>query len=433
MMQLLTNPAIIGLMVFFGFLALNVPVFVSIGLAGLMAFVVFEIAPLSVVPYVFSGSLDSFPLLATPLFIIAGNLITRTGIAIKLVRLAEMMLGPLPGGLALTVLVTGAVLGSMSGSNIATVAALSFLVGPMVERGYDRGFAVAVVAAGCTFGVVIPPSIGFIIYGVITETSIPKLFAAGVGPGLTMLLILGGYVLFISKKRGYRGADVEERNLATFFDAFKDAFWGLMAPVIILGGIYTGIFTATEAAAVAVVYLFVIDRLVYKQISFAQLPDVIFESGRTIGVIVLLIATSAVYGWVMQTQGLATMLNNFILDISGGNAILILLFFNLVLIVSGAFLEPIAAMYLLVPLFKPTLLAIGFDLVHFGAVLTVNLSMAHLTPPVGVGLFLASQLGKVPFATAARYAIPFVLCEVIVILLVTYVKPISMFLPSLIG
>jgi C4-dicarboxylate transporter DctM subunit len=432
-MDLLTNPAIIGLMVFFGFLALNVPVFVSIGLAGLMAFVVFEIAPLSVVPYVFSGSLDSFPLLATPLFIIAGNLITRTGIAIKLVRLAELMLGPLPGGLALTVLVTGAVLGSMSGSNIATVAALSFLVGPMVERGYDRGFAVAVVAAGCTFGVVIPPSIGFIIYGVITETSIPKLFAAGVGPGLTMLLILGGYVLFISKKRGYKGADVEQSSLALFFDAFRDAFWGLMAPVIILGGIYAGIFTATEAAAVAVVYLLLIDRLVYKQIAFAQLPDVIFESGRTIGVIVLLIATSAVYGWVMQTQGLATMLNNFILDISGGNAILILLFFNLVLIVSGAFLEPIAAMYLLVPLFKPTLLAIGFDLVHFGAVLTVNLSMAHLTPPVGVGLFLASQLGKVPFATAARYAIPFVICEVIVILLVTYVKPIAMFLPSLIG
>ncbi|NVK43145.1 MAG: TRAP transporter large permease [Oceanospirillaceae bacterium] len=432
-MALLANPAVIGLLVFFAFLAMNVPVFVSIGLAGLMAFVVFEIAPLSVIPYVFSGSLDSFPLLATPLFIIAGNFITRTGIATRLVRLAELILGPVPGGLALTVLVTGAVLGSMSGSNIATVAALSFLVQPMVDRGYDRGFAVAVVAAGCTFGVVIPPSIGFIIYGVITESSIPKLFAAGIGPGLTMLLLLGGYTLYVSKKRGYRGADLEERNWATLFAAFKDAFWGLMAPVIILGGIYSGVFTATEAAAVAVIYLFVIDRLVYKQISFAQLPDVIFDSGRTIGVIVLIIATSAVYGWVMQTQGLASMLNSFILDLSGGNAILILLFFNIVLLVAGAFLEPIAAMYLLVPLFKPTLEAIGFDLVHFGAVLTVNLSMAHLTPPVGVGLFLASQLGKVPFATAARFAIPFVLCEIVAILLVTYVKPIAMFLPSLLG
>jgi len=430
-MELLTNTAVIGLFIFFALLALNFPVFAAIGLAGLAAFVVFEAGPLSVVPYVFSGSLDSFPLLATPLFIVAGNMITRTGIATKLVRVAELIVGPLPGGLALTVLVTGAVLASMSGSNIATVAALSFLVKPMAERGYPRAFAVACVAAGCTFGVVIPPSIGFIIYGVVTETSIPKLFAAGVGPGMVMLLILGAYVLIISWRRGYAGGTSEARTLANFFDAVKDAFWGLMAPVIILGGIYSGIFTATEAAAVAVVYLLIIDKLVYHTIPWKDLPDVMFDSGRTIGVIVLIIATSAVYGWVMQTQGLATKLNEFVLTASGGNSILILLFFNVILLVVGAFLEPIAAMYLLVPLFKPTLEAIGFDLVHFGAVLTVNLSMAHLTPPVGVGLYLASQLGGVPFAKAARYAIPFVLLEFLIVLIVTYVKPIAMFLPSL--
>lgn len=430
-MELLTNTAVIGLFIFFALLALNFPVFAAIGLAGLAAFVVFEAGPLSVVPYVFSGSLDSFPLLATPLFIVAGNMITRTGIATKLVRVAELIVGPLPGGLALTVLVTGAVLASMSGSNIATVAALSFLVKPMAERGYPRAFAVACVAAGCTFGVVIPPSIGFIIYGVVTETSIPKLFAAGVGPGMVMLLILGAYVLIVSWQRGYAGGTSEARTLANFFDAVKDAFWGLMAPVIILGGIYSGIFTATEAAAVAVVYLLIIDKLVYHTIPWKDLPDVMFDSGRTIGVIVLIIATSAVYGWVMQTQGLATKLNEFVLTASGGNSILILLFFNVILLVVGAFLEPIAAMYLLVPLFKPTLEAIGFDLVHFGAVLTVNLSMAHLTPPVGVGLYLASQLGGVPFAKAARYAIPFVLLEFLIVLIVTYVKPIAMFLPSL--
>lgn len=431
-MDLLTNPAVIGLFIFFVLLALNFPVFAAIGLAGLAAFVVFEAGPLSVVPYVFSGSLDSFPLLATPLFIIAGNMITRTGIATKLVRVAELIVGPLPGGLALTVLITGAVLASMSGSNIATVAALSFLVQPMAERGYPRAFAVACVAAGCTFGVVIPPSIGFIIYGVVTETSIPKLFAAGVGPGMVMLTILGSYVLLVSWHRGYAGTTLEPRTMANFIDAVRDAFWGLMAPAIILGGIYSGIFTATEAAAVAVVYLFIVDRLVYRTIKLRQLPDVLFDSGRTIGVIVLIIATSAVYGWVMQTQGLATRLHDAVLAASGGNAVLILLFFNVILLVVGAFLEPIAAMYLLVPLFKPTLQAIGFDLVHFGAVLTVNLSMAHLTPPVGVGLYLASQLGGVPFAKAARYAIPFVLLEFLIVLIVTYVKPIAMFLPSLI-
>ena len=430
-MELLANPAVIGLLIFFGLLMLNFPVYAAIGLAGVVAFVVFNVGPLSVVPYVFSGSLDSFPLLATPLFIVAGNMITKTGIATKLVRLAELIVGPMPGGLALTVLVTGAVLASMSGSNIATVAALSFLIAPMAERGYPRAFAVAVVAAGCTFGVVIPPSIGFIIYGVITETSIPQLFAAGVGPGLLMLVILGSYVFVVSLLRGYAGATLEDRSWANFWHASKDAFWGLMAPVVILGGIYTGMFTATEAAAVAVVYLFVIDKLVYKAIPLRELPDVLFESGRTIGVIVLIIATSAVYGWVMQTQGLATSLNQFILDASGGNSVLILLFFNLVLVGVGAFLEPIAAMYLLVPLFKPTLQAIGFDLVHFGAVLTVNLSMAHLTPPVGVGLYLASQLGGVPFMQAARYAIPFVILEFAIVLIVTYVKPVAMFLPSL--
>lgn len=272
-MDVLTNPAVIGFFVvfvffvFFGLLALNFPVFAAVGLAALMAIVVFNAAPLTVVPSIFSGALDSFPLLATPLFIIAGNMMTRTGIATKLVRLAEIVLGPLPGGLALTALATGAVLGSMSGSNIATVAALSFLIGPMTERGYPRPFAVAVIAAGCTFGVVIPPSIGFIIYGVITETSIPKLFASGVGPGLTMLLILGGYTVAVSYWKGYRGAVLEERTLGNFWDALKDAFWGLMAPVIILGGIYLGVFTATEAAAVAVVYMFVVDRLIYERYS----------------------------------------------------------------------------------------------------------------------------------------------------------------------
>jgi C4-dicarboxylate transporter DctM subunit len=431
-MDILSNPAVIGFGIFFLLLALNFPVFASVGLATLIIILAFKAAPLSVVPYIFSGSLDSFPLLATPLFIIAGNMMTRTGIANKLVRLAELVLGPLPGGLALTALATGAVLGSMSGSNIATVAALSFLIGPMAERGYPRPFAVAVIAAGCTFGVVIPPSIGFIIYGVITETSIPKLFASGVGPGLLMLRILGGYVLLVPWRSGYRGALLEERTLANVLDALKDAIWGLLAPVIILGGIYGGIFTATEAASVAVVYMFLIDRLVYRQIPLSKLPEVLLESGRTIGVIALIIATSAVFAWIIQTQGLATRLNQAVLGMSGGNSVIVLLYMNIVLVVAGAFLEPIAAMYLLVPLFKPTLQAIDFDLVHFGAVLTVNLSMAHLTPPVGVGLFLAAQIGGVPFARAAVWALPFVLCEIVVILLVTYVPPIAMYLPSLV-
>lgn len=430
-MELLGNPAVIGFFVFFGLLALNVPVFVSLGGATLFTMVALNAAPLSIMPFVISSSLDSFTLLATPLFIIAGNLLTRTGIAARLVALTEIVFGRMPGGLALTTLVAGCVLGSMSGSNIATVAALSFLIGAMANSGYPRPFAVAVVAAGCTFGVVIPPSIGFIIYGVISETSIPKLFASGVIPGLLMLLTMGGYVYVISLVKGYRPAEIE-RSWSIFFKALGQAFWGLMAPVIILGGIYAGIFTATEAAAVAVIYTLLIDRLVYHKIKMADLPDVFFQSGKTIGVIGMMIAMSAVFAWVLQTQGVAEILHNAMMVVSQGNSVVILLFMQLIILVAGMFLEPIAAMYLLVPLFKPTLVLIAMDLVQFGAAMTVNLSLAHLTPPVGVGLFLAAQMGGVSFAKAAKWAIPFVMCEILVMTVTTFVPEIAMTLPNLV-
>jgi len=428
-MDLLANPSVIGFAVFVTLLLFNMPIFASLGLAALFCIVVLDAAPLAVVPYILGGSLDKFPLIATPLFIIAGSMITRSGMSRRIVNLAQVVLGRLPGGLALATLLTGAIISSMSGSNIATVAALSFLIPAMAEVGYPKPFAVAVVAAGCTFGVVIPPSIGMIIYGVITEQSIPKLFFAGIGPGLLMFLVLGLYIFFVSRRNDYRGVAVE-RSWKAFWQALKDAVWGLMAPVIILGGIYSGLFTATEAAAVAVVYIFLVDVLVYKKIGFANYPDMLFESGKTIGVVVLIIACSSVFAWIWQTQGLAAVITQSLMEWSGGNPIVILLVINVLLLLCGAFLEPIAAMYLLVPLVKPALLQANIDLIHFGAMMTVNLSMAHLTPPVGVGLFLAAKIGGVPFETAAKWAIPFVLCELLVILLVTFFPPISLFLAS---
>ena len=428
-MDILSSPSVVGFIVFIVLLMLNMPIFASLGLAALFTIVTYDAAPLSVVPYILGGSLDKFPLLATPLFIIAGAMITRSGMSRRMVNLAQVVLGQLPGGLALATLMTGAIISSMSGSNIATVAALSFLIPAMADVGYPKPFAVAVVAAGCTFGVVIPPSIGMIIYGVITEQSIPKLFFAGVGPGLLMFLVLGACTYYISKRNGYRGIKVE-RSWSSFGRAFMDAFWGLMAPVVVLGGIYSGLFTATEAAAVAVVYIFLVDLVIYRQIGFANFPTILFDSGKTIGVVVLIIACSSVFAWIWQTQGLATVITRNLLDWSGGSSILLLLIINVLLLLSGAFLEPIAAMYLLVPLVKPSLVSANVDLIHFGAMMSVNLSMAHLTPPVGVGLFLASKIGGVPFETAAKWAIPFVLCEVVVILLVTYFPGISLYLAS---
>ncbi|MDN2663265.1 TRAP transporter large permease [Psychromonas sp. 14N.309.X.WAT.B.A12] len=426
-MDILSNPSVIGFAVFLLLLLFNMPVFASLALAALFTIIFFDAAPLVVVPYILGGSLDKFPLLATPLFIIAGAMITQSGMSQRIVNLAQVVLGQLPGGLALATLLTGAVISSMSGSNIATVAALSFLIPAMASVGYPKPFAVAVVAAGCTFGVVIPPSLGMIIYGVITEQSIPKLFFAGIGPGLLMFLVLGLCIYFISRRNGYRGLAVE-RTWQSFRVAFVDAFWGLMAPVVILGGIYSGLFTATEAAAVAVVYIFLIDMLIYRKIGLKNYPNLLLESGKTIGVIVLIIACSSVFAWIWQTQGLAALVTSKLIAWSGESSAAMLLMINGLLIVSGAFLEPIAAMYLLVPLVKPALLSAGVDLVHFGAIMTVNLSMAHLTPPVGVGLMLAAKIGNVPFETAAKWALPFVICEAVVILLVTFFPPISLFL-----
>lgn len=430
-MELLFNPSVVGFVVFIALLVLNMPVFASLGLAALFVIFGMHAAPISVVPYILGGALDKFPLLATPLFIIAGLMITQSGMSRRIVNLAQVVLGRMPGGLALATLVTGAVISSMSGSNIATVAALSFLIPAMAGVGYPKPFAVAVVAAGCTFGVVIPPSIGMIIYGVIVEQSIPKLFFAGIGPGLLMVLMLGLCVFVISAHNGYRGEEVE-RTWASFWFALKDAMWGLMAPVIILGGIYAGVFTATEAAAVAVVYILAVDLIVYRKIGWKNYPDMLFEAGKTIGVIAMIIACSSVLAWIWQTQGLAGIITGKLLAWSHGIPFLLLLFINGLLILSGAFLEPIAAMYLLVPLIKPALLEAGIDLIHFGAVMTVNLSMAHLTPPVGVGLFLAAKVGNVPFETAAKWALPFVACEVVVILLVSYFPSIALYFASMI-
>ena len=335
-MDLLLNPSVIGFIVFLALLLLNMPIFASLGLAALFTLVVFDAAPLAVVPYVLGGSLDKFPLLATPLFIIAGAMITRSGMSRRIVNLAQVVLGQLPGGLALATLLTGAIISSMSGSNIATVAALSFLIPAMAEVRYPKPFAVAVVAAGCTFGVVIPPSIGMIIYGVITEQSIPRLFFAGIGPGVLMFLTLGLCTFLISKKNDYRGIKVE-RTWASFLRAFKDAIWGLLAPVIILGGIYSGAFTATEAAAVAVVYIFVIDLFIYRRIGLSNYPAMLYDSGKTIGVVALIIACSSVFAWIWQTQGVANVITENLLDWSGGHPVIILLFINVLLVLCGAF------------------------------------------------------------------------------------------------
>lgn len=420
------SSGLLAFILFFLFLLANFPIAISLGLAGLAVFAWFELGPFQTLPMIFSGAISSFTLLAIPLFIIAGAMMSRTGIAERLIHLAQVMVGGLPGGLAITVIVAGAFLGALSGSNVAAIAALGFLIGAMNRVGYPIGFACATVAAGCTFGVVIPPSINLILYGVIANSSIPALFAAGIGPGLLLVVVLSFYIYLIAKIRRYPIARVE-RSWPIFFKALRSAFWGILAPIVILGGIYSGAFTATEAAAVAVIYVFVIDRFVYREMNWREYPYLLLESGITTGVVMLILAMASILSYVLMIDGTALTVRDWLVAFSGGSKIIMLLLVNVILIFAGMFLDPVSAIYLLVPLFLPAVQAVGVDSVHFGAIMTVNLSMAHITPPVGLALYLASQLVGIPFTQAARAAVPFVFCEVLVLLMVTFIPAISLF------
>ncbi|KAA0892631.1 TRAP transporter large permease [Pusillimonas sp. ANT_WB101] len=421
----LPSSGLLAFVLFFLFLLANFPISISLGLAGVVAFAIYDLAPFQTLPMIFSGAISSFTLLAIPLFVVAGAMLSKTGVASRLITLAQVIVGELPGGLAITVVVAGAFLGALSGSNIAAIAALGFLIGAMHKVGYPIGFATATVAAGCTFGVVIPPSINLILYGVIANTSIPKLFAAGIGPGITLVGVLSIYIYLVAKHRRYPIVPVE-RSWPIFWRTLREASWGLLAPVIVLGGIYSGVFTATEAAAVMVVYVFLVDRFVYREMKWREYPYLMLESGITTGVVMLILAMASILSYVLMIDGTASLIRDWLVLVSGGSRVIMLLLVNFILVFAGMFLDPVSAIYLLVPLFLPAVQAVGVDTIHFGAIMTVNLSMAHITPPVGLALYLASQIAGIPFTTAARAAVPFVICEVIVLMLVTFIPIISL-------
>src|SRR5690625_551695 len=412
-------------LLFFAFLLLNFPVSIALGLAGVTVFFLFDIGPVETIPLLFTGAISSFTLLAIPLFIIAGNMLAKTGVARRLIHFAQVLVGPLPGGLPITVIVGGAFLGALSGSNVAAIAALGFLIGAMHQVGYPIAFACVTVAAGCTFGVIIPPSINLILYGVIANTSIAALFAAGIGPGIVLVIVLSVYIYYTSKKHDYP-IPMVDRSWKNVWDAFKEAVWGLLAPVLVLGGIYGGIFTGTEAAAFMILYVFCIDKFIYKEMALHSYPKMLLESGITTGVIMLILGGATIVSYILMMDGTAELINEWLVIMGNGSKVIVLAWVNVILFISGMFLDPVSAIYLLVPLFLPAIDSVGVDKVHFGAIMTVNLSLAHITPPVGLALYLAAQIANVPFMQAARAAIPFVICEVVVLIFITYIPSLSL-------
>lgn len=414
---------------FFILILLGVPIAVSLGVSSL-AGLWFSDASLSILAPTIFSSITKHSLLAIPFFILAGIIMERVGISRRLIYLAETLLGGLRGGLALSTVVVAMFFAAISGSGPATVAALGVILIPaLVKQGYSRGMAGALLSSAGSIGIIIPPSVAFIIYASLVQVSVGELFLAGVIPGLILAtsFIICNYVL-IRKNKSItvpKSYSAKEKLVA-----FKDASWGLFAPVIILGGIYSGVFTPTESAGVAVVYALFVGVFVYKELSFRRLVNVLVDSAVSTASVMYIVAFATVFAYVLTTSMLAQDMASGILGLSN-NTVILLLLVNLVVLLSGFFLDTISAYFILIPVLLPVAVELNVDPIHFGVLLTVNLAIGQFTPPVGVNLFVASNVGKVPVPELIRNVVPYIVSALIALLVITFVPEISLWLPSL--
>lgn len=376
------------------------------------------------------GGMDSFPLLSIPFFVLAGGLMNSAGITTRIFNFANALVGWMRGGLGHVNISASIMFAGMSGAAVADAGGLGAIeVKAMRNKGYDAGFAVGITAASSTIGPIIPPSLPMIIYGVMASASIGQLFAAGFIPGLLMALSLMVMVAYYSKKRNYpKDAGFSPIRLAT---TFKSAFLSLMTPIIIIGGILFGVFTATEAAIAAAVYSLILGGVVYRSLSLKKLLKVSMDTIETTSIILMIIGGAAIFSWVLTSQHVTEDFTRWMLTVTD-NKTLLLLMITFILFVVGCFMETIAAITILTPVLLPIAVSLGIDPVHFGVVMVLNLMIGLLTPPVGMVLYVLSRVTKVPFEECAKATIPFVIPLVIVLLLVTFIPELSMWLPSLI-
>lgn len=409
------------------FLAVGVPIAIGLGLAALATIIAAGTLPIEYIAQVAFTSIDSFPIMAIPFFIAAGVFMGAGGLSRRLLTLADEMLGSLHGGMALATIGTCMFFAAISGSGPATVAAIGSLTIPaMVERGYDKYFSAAVVAAAGAIGVMIPPSNPFVVYGVSAQVSIGKLFLGGIVPGVLTGLALMVYSYWYSKKRGWKG-EVRVRNLRTFTRALWDAKWALMVPVIVLGGIYGGIMTPTEAAALAAFYGLFVGCFIHRELNCGSLYDCIVEAAGTSAVVIVLMAMATIFGNIMTIEEVPTAIATAMLNLTE-NKIAILMLINVLLIVIGTFMEALAAIVILTPILLPIVMKVGVDPVHFGIIMVVNLAIGFVTPPVGVNLFVASGVAHAKIEHLSKVVMPLIAIMIGVLLLITYVPALPMFL-----
>ena len=423
----MTGIVLLGLFVLL--LVFGAPIAVCLGMSSVAAILVQGAgkpvdAIMSVLPRLCSSASSKFVLLAIPFFILSGNVMEKAGISGRLINLAEKCLGHIKGGMAIVCVVVSCFFAAISGSGPATVAALGLIMIPaLIKAGYPAAFSCALIAAGGAIGVVIPPSITFVVYGSIADASITDLFLSGLVPGLCMGAGLIVTALLVGRKLDLKvlpRATGKER-----WQAFKGAFWGLLMPVIILGGIYGSIFTPTEAAAVSVFYGLAVGVFVYKELNVKKIVSILVDSCSTTATVMFITMGATLFGYVLTRARLDLAIKGFMLAITGGNWIIFFLIVNVVLLIAGCFLDSTSALYIFTPLFAPVALELGIHPIHLGVVMIVNLAIGLFTPPVGVNLYVSCGIGDIKIEEITKGIVPCLIAELVILLLVTYLPFIS--------
>ncbi|HXK90300.1 MAG TPA: TRAP transporter large permease, partial [Thermosynergistes sp.] len=409
--------------------AINVPIGFALAIAALFAMIFSGNLPLTLIPMRMVAGANSFPLLAIPFFMLAGAIMERGGVSRRIVELASTLVGHVRGGLAAVSIVGCTFFAAISGSTPATAAAIGNLTIPEMEkRGYERSYAAAVVAAAACLGVIIPPSITMVIFGVTANVSVGKLLIGGIVPGCFLSVLLLFMNRYMSGKLGY---PTEERHSwKERLRTLADASWGLMMPIIILGGIMSGVFTPTESSAIAVVYGLIVSFFVYRELTLKDLVPIFYKASLNSAMIMLLIAAANPFGWLMTVEQVPTIVSHSILSFSTNKYVIYFLMLVIYLIL-GTFMETAAIILLIVPVFAPIAEQVGIDLVQFGVITVISLAIGMATPPVGISLFACCSIANVSMGEITKKILPFLIVMMLGLFFLAYVPVITTFLPNL--
>jgi len=423
--------ALIIFALLFALMLTGMPISISLGLTVLTFLFTLTHVPIESVALKLFTGIENFEIMAIPFFILAGNFLTHGGVARRMINFATSMVGHFHGGLALAGVLACALFAAVSGSSPATVVAIGSIMMPaMVRQGYPKGFGAGVITTSGALGILIPPSIVMVMYAVSTNSSVGKLFMAGVIPGLLLAFLLGFTTWFKARKNNY--PRMKRATWAERWKAFRRSAWGLLLIVIVMGGIYTGMFTPTEAAAVSAVYAFVVAVFVYKDLTLKQVPKVLLDSASMSAMLLYIITNAVLFSFVMTSENIPQAMANWILG-KGFGEVAFLLVVNVLLLLAGNVMEPSSIVLIMAPILFPVATSLGIDPVHFGIIMVVNMEVGMCHPPVGLNLYVASGITKMGISELTVAVMPWLLTMIGFLLLITYVPQISMWLPNAMG